>query len=152
MEGLKKSPQKMWEQDILMFPGLSLYLVFFFFLIFPLSQGKWHHFAKDQDLVELHLFDRIWLQYCWHLWSGYRWKRQQMKHNVLWIITTKRLVCSKFIGMYARCVSSDQDDNLIAAWFVESQVNTCKFPAVRCVTVKGHRGWSQQLLPFVFQK
>lgn len=124
----------------------------FLFLILPLPQRKWHHFAKDQDLMELHLLDWVWLQHCWLLWSGYRWKSQLMKHNVLWIITAKHFACSKFIGVYARCVSSHQDDNLIAAWFVASQVNTCKSAAVSCVTAEGHRGWSQQLLSFVFLK
>lgn len=122
------------------------------FLIFPLPQRKWHHFAKDQDLMELHLFHRIWLQHCWLLWSGYRWTSQLMKYNMLWITTAKRFACSKFIGVYAHYVSSDQDDNLIAAWFVASQVNTCKSAAVSCVTAKGHRGWSQQYLSFIFLK
>lgn len=110
----------------------------FLFLIFPLPQRKWHYFAKDQDFMELHLFGGIWLQCCWLLWSGYRRKSQLMKHNVLWIITAKRFACGKFIGVYAHCVSSDQDDNLIAAWFVASQVNTCNFAAVSCATAKGH--------------
>lgn len=123
----------------------------FLFIIFPIPQRKWHHFAKEKDLMELHLFDRIWLQHCWLLWSGYRWKSQLMKHDLLWIITAKCFACSKFIGVYACCVSSDQDDNLIAAWFVASQVNTCKFTAVSCVTAKRHRGRTQQLLSFVFQ-
>lgn len=57
---------------------------------------------------------------------GSWWSSQLMKYNVLWIIWAKRFACGKFIGMYAHCVSSDQDDNLIAGWLVASQVNTCK--------------------------
>lgn len=57
---------------------------------------------------------------------GSWWSSQLMKSNVLWIISAKRFACGKFIGMYAHCVSSDQDDNLIAGWLVASQVNTCK--------------------------
>lgn len=121
----------------------------FLFIISPLPHRKWHYFAKEKDLMELHLFDGIWLQHCCFLWSGYRWKSQLLKHNVLWIIAAKPFASSKFTGVYARCVSSDQDDNLSAAWFVASQVNACKFTAVSCVTVKRHRGRSQQLLSFV---
>lgn len=57
---------------------------------------------------------------------GCRWNSQLMKYNVLWVISAKRFACGKFIGMYAHCVSSDLDDNLIAGWLVASQVNTCK--------------------------
>lgn len=57
---------------------------------------------------------------------GCRWNSQLMKYSMLWIISAKRFTCSKIIGMYAHCVSLDQDDNLIAGWLVASQVNTCK--------------------------
>lgn len=112
-----------WTVKICHFDTSSTVSKAYFFLISPLP---WRlYFAKDLQKVAwgcTFLMAAAFLGFM----SRSRYNSQLMKYNMLWIISAKCFTCGEFIGMYVHCVSSDEDDNLIAEWLVASPLNTCK--------------------------